>query len=287
MEGVMEKRKLGKTDHYSTVAIFGGAAFWDITQSVADSVMEQVIAAGVNHIDVAPQYGLAEERLGPWMKRERERFFLGCKTMERTAEAAWQEMHISLKRLQVEQFDLYQIHAITSQEDLDVVFQKGGVIETMIKAKEEGFTHNLGITGHGMQTPKLFLQAIERFDFDTVMFPLNYGLMGQDAYREDALALIDACNKKDIGRMIIKSVAKGPWNEKPKTHTTWYEPFNTPPYFQEAVNFVLSQDVTGLCMAGDITVIPMILQACEQFEAMSEDEQAELIEKGKAMEMIF
>jgi len=287
MEGVMEKRKLGKTDHYSTVAIFGGAAFWDITQSVADTVMEQVIAAGVNHIDVAPQYGLAEERLGPWMKRERERFFLGCKTMERTAEAAWQEMHISLKRLQVEQFDLYQIHAITSQEDLDVVFQKGGVIETMIKAKEEGFTHNLGITGHGMQTPKLFLQAIERFDFDTVMFPLNYGLMGQDAYREDALALIDACKKKDIGRMIIKSVAKGPWNEKPKTHTTWYEPFNTPPYFQEAVNFVLSQDVTGLCMAGDITVIPMILQACEQFEAMSEDEQAELIEKGKAMEMIF
>lgn len=283
----MEKRKLGKTDHYSTVAIFGGAAFWDITQSVADSVMEQVIAAGVNHIDVAPQYGLAEERLGPWMKRERERFFLGCKTMERTAEAAWQEMHISLKRLQVEQFDLYQIHAITLQEDLDVVFQKGGVIETMIKAKEEGFTHNLGITGHGMHTPKLFLQAIERFDFDTVMFPLNYGLMGQDAYREDALALIDACNKKDIGRMIIKSVAKGPWNEKPKTHTTWYEPFNTPPYFQEAVNFVLSQDVTGLCMAGDITVIPMILQACEQFEMMSEDEQAELIEKGKAMEMIF
>lgn len=283
----MEKRKLGKTDHYSTVAIFGGAAFWDITQSVADTVMEQVIAAGVNHIDVAPQYGLAEERLGPWMKRERERFFLGCKTMERTAEAAWQEMHISLKRLQVEQFDLYQIHAITLQEDLDVVFQKGGVIETMIKAKEEGFTHNLGITGHGMQTPKLFLQAIERFDFDTVMFPLNYGLMGQDAYREDALALIDACNKKDIGRMIIKSVAKGPWNEKPKTHTTWYEPFNTPPYFQEAVNFVLSQDVTGLCMAGDITVIPMILQACEQFEMMSEDEQAELIEKGKAMEMIF
>ncbi len=283
----MEKRKLGKTDHYSTVAIFGGAAFWDITQSVADSVMEQVIAAGVNHIDVAPQYGLAEERLGPWMKRERERFFLGYKTMERTAEAAWQEMHISLKRLQVEQFDLYQIHAITLQEDLDVVFQKGGVIETMIKAKEEGFTHNLGITGHGMHTPKLFLQAIERFDFDTVMFPLNYGLMGQDAYREDALALIDACNKKDIGRMIIKSVAKGPWNEKPKTHTTWYEPFNTPPYFQEAVNFVLSQDVTGLCMAGDITVIPMILQACEQFEAMSEDEQAELIEKGKAMEMIF
>lgn len=283
----MEKRKLGKTEHNSTVAIFGGAAFWDITQSVVDTVMEQVIAAGVNHIDVAPSYGVAEERLGPWLKRERQRFFLGCKTMERTADAAWQEMHISLKRLQVEQFDLYQIHAITSQEELDAVFTKGGVIETMIKAKEEGFSHNLGITGHGMQTPKLFLQAIERFDFDTVMFPLNYGLMGQETYREDTLALIDACNKKDIGRMIIKSVAKGPWNEKPKTHTTWYEPFNTPAYIQEAVNFVLSQDVTGLCMAGDVTVIPMILQACEQFTPLSEEEQSTLIERGKSMEMIF
>ncbi len=283
----MEKRILGRTEHFSTVAIFGGAAFWDITQSVADTVMEQVIAAGVNHIDVAPQYGMAEERLGPWIKRERERFFLGCKTMERWADDAWRQLHTSLKRLQVEQFDLYQIHAVTSQEDLDAVFAKGGVIETMIKAKEEGLARFLGITGHGMQTPSLFLQAIERFDFDTVMFPLNYALMGQESYCEDALALIEVCKRKNIGRMIIKSVAKGPWNEKPKTHTTWYEPYKSPEYIQEAVNFILSQDVTGLCMAGDVTVIPMILQACEKFEEMSKEEQAVLIEKGRSMEMIF
>ena len=283
----MEKRKLGKTEHFSTVAIFGGAAFWDITQSVADTVMEQVIEAGVNHIDVAPQYGMAEERLGPWLKRERERFFLGCKTMERGAEDAWREMQTSFKRLQVEQLDLYQIHAITSKEDLEAVFARGGVIETMIKAKNEGLTRYLGITGHGMQTPRLFLQAIERFDVDTVMFPLNYALMGQDAYCEDALALIEVCKKKNIGRMIIKSVARGPWNDKPKTHTTWYEPYKSPEYIQEAVNFVLSQDVTGLCMAGDVTVIPMILQACENFSVMPEEEQSGLIEKGRAMEMIF
>ncbi|HSM24298.1 MAG TPA: aldo/keto reductase, partial [Anaerolineaceae bacterium] len=273
----MEKRELGRTGHFSTLAIFGGAAFWDITQSVVDTVMEQVIAAGVNHIDVAPSYGVAEERLGPWLKRERQRFFLGCKTMERTAESSWKEIHASMKRLQVEQFDLYQIHAITSQEELDAAMQKGGVIETLIRAREEGLTRYLGITGHGMQTPQLFLQAIERFDFDTVMFPLNYGLLGQEQYRTDALKLIDACKQRDIGRMIIKSVTKGPWNEKPKTHTTWYEPFNTPVHIQEAVNFVLSQDVTGLCMAGDITVIPMILQACEQFTPLSEEEQFALI----------
>lgn len=283
----MDKRVLGRTGHFSTVAIFGGAAFWDITQSVADTVMEQVIAAGVNHVDVAPQYGMAEERLGPWLKRERKRFFLGCKTMERTVEASWNDLQTSLKRLQVEQLDLYQIHAITSQEDLDAVLQKGGAIETLIKAKEEGLTKYLGITGHGMQTPSLFLQAIERFDFDTVMFPLNYALMGQEQYRKDVLALIDVCNRKNIGRMIIKSVAKGPWNERPKTHTTWYEPYKTPLAVQEAVNFVLSQDVTAICMPGDITVIPMVLQGCEQYESMSEDEQNALIEKGVGMEMIF
>lgn len=283
----MQTRLLGKTGHMSTVAIFGGAAFWDITQSVADTVMEQVIAAGVNHIDVAPQYGVAEERIGPWMKRERERFFLGCKTLERTANAAWNDLQTSLKRLQVDRLDLYQIHAITSEEELDTVLMKGGAIETLVKAKQEGLTQYLGITGHGMQTPALFLQAIQRFDFDTIMFPLNYGLMGQEAYRKDVLALIEACQQRNVGRMIIKSITQAPWNERPKTHTTWYEPFHTPVSIQEAINFVLSQDVTGVCMAGDITVMPMVLQACEQFSPLSEEEQNSLMERGKSMEMIF
>ena len=283
----MEKRELGRTGHFSSVAIFGGAAFWDITQSMANQVLEQVLAAGVNHIDVAPSYGVAEERVGPWLKRERQRFFLGCKTMERSAEGAWNEMQASLKRLQVEQFDLYQIHAITTQDELDAAMSNGGAIETLAKAREEGITRYLGITGHGMQSPALFLQAIQRFDFDTVMFPLNYGLFAQDEYHMGALELLKECKARRIGTMIIKSVTRGPWNERPKTHTTWYEPFHTLQSIQESVNFVLSQDVTGLCMAGDITVIPMVLQACEHFTPLSEEEQNVLIERGKAMEMIF
>ena len=283
----MQTRELGKTGHFSSVAIFGGAAFWDITQSVADTVMQQVIAAGVNHIDVAPQYGVAEKRLGPWLKRERQRFFLGCKTMQRTAAADWDEMQASLKRLQVKQFDLYQIHAITTQDELDEAMQQGGVIETLLKARSEGITRFVGITGHGMHTPKLFLQAIQRFDFDTVMFPLNYGLMGQEEYRQDALTLLETCQQRNIGCMIIKSIAQAPWNDRPKTHTTWYEPYHTSASIQEAVNFVLSYNVTGLCMAGDITVMPMVLQACEQFRPLSSVERDAFIERGKAMEMIF
>src|SRR5215216_565349 len=109
----MLKRRFGRSGHMSTVAIFGGAAFSEISQENADRVMEQVIAAGINHIDIAPSYGQAEERVGPWMKREREQFFLGCKTMERTKEGAWNELRQSLQRLQTKSFDLYQCHAIT------------------------------------------------------------------------------------------------------------------------------------------------------------------------------
>jgi aryl-alcohol dehydrogenase-like predicted oxidoreductase len=100
----------------STVAIFGAAAFWEISQEEADKVMEQVIEAGVNHIDIAPSYGQAEIRVGPWMPRERSRFFLGCKTMERTKEGTWKEAQESLKRLQTETFELYQCNAVTTQE---------------------------------------------------------------------------------------------------------------------------------------------------------------------------
>ena len=103
----MQTRRFGHTGHMSTIAIFGAAAFWEISQAEADKVMEQVIEAGINHIDIAPSYGQAEIRVGPWMPRERQRFFLGCKTMERTKEGAWNELQQSLKHLQTETFDLW------------------------------------------------------------------------------------------------------------------------------------------------------------------------------------
>ncbi|PKO12705.1 MAG: aldo/keto reductase [Chloroflexi bacterium HGW-Chloroflexi-10] len=283
----MEKRIFGRTGHTSTVAIFGGAAFWDISQTDADRVMEKVIAAGVNHIDVAPSYGMAEERIGPWMPRERQRFFLGCKTMERTAAGAWNELHASLKRLQVEQLDLYQIHAITTQAELDEAMRSGGAIDTLIKARQSGLTRYLGITGHGMQTPQLFLQAIQRFDFDTLLFPINYGLYARAEYRAAAEELLAECRRRKVGTMIIKSITRAPWGDRPKTHTTWYEPFSTPTEIQLAIDFALSQDVTGICTAGDTSVLPLVLQACENFKPMSQEKQEELIQTGAKQEMIF
>lgn len=284
---MMQTRRFGRTGHLSTVAIFGGAAFWQISQADADKVMEQVIAAGVNHIDVAPSYGQAEERVGPWMPHERQRFFLGCKTMERTQEGAWKELQTSLKRLKTESFDLYQLHAITTFEELDAVTLKGGALEAAVKARQAGLTKFIGITGHGVDSPAIFLEALRRFDFDSILFPLNFTQMANPEYRKNAEALIAECRKKDVGTMIIKSVAQGPWDKKEHTATTWYEPFSTADKTQQAVNFALSYDVTGLCTAGDTRVLPLMLKACENFQPLGIAEREKLIESGKAYQPLF
>lgn len=283
----METRRLGRTGHMSTVAIFGGAAFWQISQEEADKAIELIIEAGINHLDVAPSYGQAEIRIGPWMPRERERFFLGCKTTERTREGAWKEMQESLKRLQTETFDLYQCHAITTMEELDAVTMKGGALEAFVEARQKGLTKYLGITGHGAQAPQIYLEALRRFDFDTVMFPLNFVQMANPEFRTYAEELIATCKAKDVGTMVIKSITKGPWGEKQHTATTWYEPFEKMDEIQKGVNFALSHDVTGICTAGDTRVLPLVLKACESFSQLNKDDMEEMIKSGKQYEPLF
>lgn len=284
---MLETRRFGRSGHMSTVAIFGAAAFWEISQKEADRVMELVIAAGVNHIDVAPSYGQAEQRIGPWMGRERGRFFLGCKTMERTRAGAWDELRQSLKRLQCETFDLYQMHAITSFDELDAITGRAGALEALVEARQNGLIKHIGITGHGVDAPEIYLEALQRFDFDSVTFPLNFVQAGNPKYYRQAAELIRQCRLKDVGLMIIKSITKGPWMEKEKTHTTWYEPFSELDGIQRAVNFVLSHDVTGICTAGDITVLPMVLKACQDFVRMSPEELGKQIELGRSYQPLF
>lgn len=276
----MEQRRFGRTGHMSTVAVFGAAAFWDVDQAEADATMERVIAAGVNHIDVAPQYGLAEARLGPWIARERDRFFLGCKTMERSKAGAAAEFRRSLETLQTDAVDLYQLHAITSIEELDAVIAPGGALEALVEARDAGLTRWLGITGHGVDAPGVFLEALRRFDFDSVLFPLNFVQMGDPGYRRDAEALIDDCRRRDVGTMIIKSITRGPWGTHPETHATWYRPFEDPSEIQRAIDLVLSHDITAICTAGDTGLLPLVLEACERFRPMSPGDRERLIVEG-------
>ena len=272
----------------STVAIFGAAAFWEISQADADRAMEMVIEAGINHIDVAPSYGQAEERIGPWMPRERSRFFLGCKTMERTKGGAWKELHESLTRLQTKSFDLYQLHAVTSMEELDKATMKGGALEALVQAREAGLIKFIGITGHGVDVPQIFLEALKRFDFDSVLFPLNFVQMANPEYRKQAEELMAACKAKDVGTMVIKTVTKGPWGEKQqRTATTWYEPFDKLDEIQRAVNFALSYDVTGLCTAGDTHILPLVLEACHKFTKLTDSERNKMMESSQQYKPLF
>lgn len=283
----METRRFGRTGHMSTIAIFGAAAFWEISQADADKVMEQVIEAGVNHIDVAPSYGQAEQRVGPWMPRERKRFFLGCKTMERTKQGAWDEMQRSLKLLQTETFDLYQCHAITTMEELDAITMKGGALEAFVEARQRGLINYIGITGHGVNAPQIYLEALRRFDFDSVLFPLNFVQFAIPEFRKSAEELIATCKAKDAGTMIIKTITKAPWGERPHTANTWYEPFDKLAEIQRAINFGLSYEVTGLCTAGDTRILPLVLEACKNFTPMNEAQREEMIQSAKQYEPLF
>ncbi len=283
----MQTRRFGRTGHLSTVAILGTAALGGVSQEVADVAIRQYIEAGGNHIDVAPTYGNAEERLGPWLRRERARFFLGCKTTQRTKEGAAAELRRSLQRLQIEALDLYQLHGVTRWEDLEKALGPGGAIEAFLEAKQQGLTRYIGITTHGAHNPELLLEALRRFDFDTILFPVNFIQWAIPEYRQSAQAVLRECKARDVGVMAIKAVARRPWGDRPHTYDTWYEPFDDPEHIQPGVNFALSQDVTGLCTTGDVRILPLFLQACQRFTPLSPAEQEALLAQASSYETIF
>ncbi len=273
----MERRRLGRTGQMSTVVAFGAAGIGRVDQGVADHAIQMALDYGLNHVDVAPRYGDAELRLKPWMPKIRNRIFLGCKTPQRTRDAAKAELHRSLERLGTDRVDLYQLHAVCKLHELDECTAKGGALEALVEAREEGLVRWLGITGHTHDAPATHLEALRRFDFDTVMFPLNFVLWSIPEYRRAAQALLDACRQRDVGVHIIKALAKDPWGDRPKTHTTWYEPFTDQSIIDQAVAFVLSQPVTTLCSVGDVTVLPKFLAAAERYRPLSPEAQDALV----------
>ena len=284
----MQTRRLGRTNHQSSIVILGTAAFWDVSQAQANESMQLALDGGVNHIDVAPQYGLAEERVGNWLPPHRDQFFLGCKTLERGKEGAWKELHVSLDKLQTDTLNLYQLHAIGTMDELDKAFAKGGAIETLARAKDEGITQYLGITGHGIDTPYVHLEALRRFDFDTIMFPIHPRLYADAQYRSATEELLAYTQEKDVGVMVIKSITKGPWGNDQQAYTTWYRPFDEQARIQESVNFVLSlPNVTGIPSAGDTRLLPMVITAGNNFQPMSETEREQVIQESANLEPLF
>jgi predicted aldo/keto reductase-like oxidoreductase len=172
-------------------------------------------------------------------------------------------------------------------EDLEEATREGGALEALIQAREQGLIRFIGITGHGVHSPAVFLEALNRFDFDSVLFPVNFIQFAEDQYRKDALALLERCAKDEVGVMMIKSICKGPWGDQPQTYHTWYEPFVEQGKIQVAVNFALSQNATGICTAGDTRLLPKVLEACENFSPLSESDQVEMFARGEKYDPLF
>src|SRR5581483_8254853 len=236
---MLERRRLGRTGHMSSVVTFGAAGIGRADQATADKAIQLALDAGVNHFDVAPSYGDAELRLGPWMSQIRGQIFLNCKTNKRTKDEAAAELRRSLERLRVDKFDLYQLHSVGKRADMEACLAPGGAFEALLAAKDEGLTRHLGITGHTHDAPSTMVWALSQYDFDTVMFPLNFVLWAIPQYRPDAQALLALCMAKNVGGHSIKPAARGPWGDQPHNHTTWYQPFEDQDHIDRSVAFNL------------------------------------------------
>jgi predicted aldo/keto reductase-like oxidoreductase len=276
---MMLYRKMGMIDFQSSVVMFGAAKLGDVEQRVADESISYALQHDVNHFDTAASYGLAEQRMGPWMPKARDHIFLATKTGERSKASAKAEIHRSLEKLQVSHIDLIQLHAVGDLDELDLCTSKGGALEALLEAKEEGLVTSIGITGHGHQAPITHLEALRRYPFDTILLPLNYYLYALPDYRESFDKLMEEATKQQVGVRVIKAIAKGPWGEtQDRNYSTWYEPFDQQHIIDACVQFVLSfPGISGFASAGEVKLFPLIIHAVEKYGSMSQDEALHIL----------
>jgi aryl-alcohol dehydrogenase-like predicted oxidoreductase len=275
------KSEFGRTGHVSTRTLFGGAAVGSVDQAAADRTLDVLLEYGVNHIDTAASYGDAELRIGPWMERYRDAFFLATKTGERTYEKARDEIHRSLERLRVDRVDLLQLHNLIDPEEWEVAMGPGGALEAAIEARDQGLTRFIGVTGHTLAAPSTHMRSLERYDFDTVLLPYNYILIQNEQYAADFEALVEMCRERQVAVQTIKSIARRPWDDRTRTASTWYQPLAEQEAIDKAVHWVLGHPYVFLNTAADIHILPKVLDAASRFEARPSDEEMDevLVEK--------
>ena len=273
----------GRTGHKSSRTIFGAASLSRVTQDVADRTLEVLLRHGVNHIDTAASYGDAELRINPWLKREPGRFFLATKTDARTKEKARDGLHRSLERLGVDHVDLWQLHNLADPIEWDTALSPGGVIEAAADARAEGLVGFIGVTGHGAQIAANHRRSLERFDFDSVLLPYNFVTMQLPYYAENFEALVKTCVERKVAVQTIKSIALRPWLGRQRTRATWYEPLERQADIDLAVWWVLGRPGIFLNTAGDVDLLPLVLDAAERFAERSADaDVAAMLERSRS-----
>ena len=279
----MEKRQLGKTGEMLSVIGFGGILVSSETAEMSSEAVSKAIERGINYFDVAPSYGNAEEMLGPALEPYRKDVFLACKTGKRSAGEAREELEASLEKLRTDHFDLYQLHAVKTQEDVETILGSGGALETFVKAREEGLVRYLGFSAHSEEAA---IALMENFDFDTILAPFNWVCWLEGGFGARMLA---EAKKRDMGTLALKTLAKRRWKEgeEHKWSKTWYSPVDTYQEALMAVRFTLSKPITAAVSPGHPELLWWACDAAEDFSPITLAEETELARQAKGLEYIF
>ncbi|HUX59458.1 MAG TPA: aldo/keto reductase [Bacteroidales bacterium] len=284
VSGKIEKRSLGRTGEMLSVIGFGGIVVKDATPNEASEVVKLAIDAGINYFDVAPSYGDAEEKLGPALEPYRKNVFLACKTGERKKEGARQELEKSLQKLRTDHFDLYQLHAVTSLEDVETLLGPGGAMETFTEARKEGKIRFIGFSAHSVEAA---MTLMDGFDFDTILFPVNYTTWHAGNFGPQVLA---RAQEKKMGILALKAMAKGPWEEgadRSKYPKCWYEPLTSKEDIKMGLRFTLSHPVTAAIPPGEAVLFREALSVSNSLTPLDANEVKIIKEKGLTGNPLF
>jgi aryl-alcohol dehydrogenase-like predicted oxidoreductase len=277
----------GSTGHNSSRVIFGAAALGTMKQDNADRLLDMLLEYGVNHIDTAAAYGDSELRIGPWMREHRKSFFLATKTGDRIRDAARDSLHRSLDRLRTDHVDLIQLHNLAEEEDWQKAMGSGGALEAMVEARSQGLVRFIGVTGHGSRIAATHRRSLERYAFDSALFPYNFTMMSIPQYAADAEALIKMCNERGVAVQTIKSAARRRWQNGAPRKLSWYEPLRDRDALRRAVHFVLSRPGLFLNSSSDATLLRDILDAASEPAAEPTRAAMESDVAHHAMEPLF
>jgi aryl-alcohol dehydrogenase-like predicted oxidoreductase len=229
------------------------------------------------------------------MAEHRGRFFLATKTAERTGDAARASLERSLTRLGVDSVDLIQLHNLVEPDEWEIAHDPGGAVEALSRARDEGLTRFIGVTGHGLRIAGMHLRSLERFDFSSVLLPYNYAVMSDDRYRADMEALLGVCEQRGVAVQTIKSVARRRWPEGAGRQFSWYEPLADAEALARAVHYVLGRPGIFLNSSSDARLLRPTLDAAvaggpapadQEMAADVERHEIEPLFDGAALERI-
>ena len=284
-ESSLPKRLLGKTGLKVSIIGMGGIVVMNESPAHCRQVIAEAIDKGVNYFDVAPSYGDAELKLGPALKPFRKGVHLACKTGQRSYSGAAAELKQSLKRLETDYLDVYQLHGLVDVEkDVKAALGSDGAIKAFVEAKKAGVIRNIGFSAH---SPLVAITAMKEFEFDTIMFPVNFCIHFNSGLKTEVLALAKKLNMGIIG---IKAVAKQKRQEKTNALSypkCWYEPFDDPQIVELALYWTLSQDISLTIPAGEESLFRLSLKLAPHCKKLTEPQIKQLKAISSVVEPIF